>query len=192
MDPISIALGIAQFVPGIARWLGGDKAGDVADKVIGVAKQVTGIANPQQSLEKLRTQAELQVKLQQAMNPVIVAQYEAEARELESINATIRAESRSKDAFVRRWRPYFGYVLATTWGMQMTALSILIVQNPTAAPAVIGAMAGLSAMWGIALAVLGVSIHKRSQDKQVCAGQTPAPGMLQAVASKLMGGAQRG
>jgi len=192
MDPISIALGIAQFVPGIARWLGGDKAGDVADKVIGVARQVTGVENPQQALERLRTQAELQVKLQQAMTPVIVAQYEAEARKLESINATMRAEAHSKDGFVRRWRPYFGYVLATTWGLQMLALSILIVIHPKEAPAVIGAMAGLSAMWSVALAVLGVSITKRSHDKQVANGQTPAPGLLQGIASKLMGDTQRG
>ncbi len=34
MDPITIALGLAQFVPGLIRWIGGDdseKAAKVAD-----------------------------------------------------------------------------------------------------------------------------------------------------------------
>ncbi len=34
MDPISVALGLAQYVPSIVRWLGGDKAGDVAQQVV--------------------------------------------------------------------------------------------------------------------------------------------------------------
>ncbi len=42
MDPISIALGLSQFVPSIVRWLGGDKAGDVAQQVIDTAQTVTG------------------------------------------------------------------------------------------------------------------------------------------------------
>jgi len=38
----------------------------------------------------------------------------------------------------------------------------------------------LTPMWGIALAVLGVNVHKRSQDKQVAAGQAPS-GILNAI-----------
>ena len=34
MDPISIALGLAQFAPSIVRWLDGDQAGDVALKAL--------------------------------------------------------------------------------------------------------------------------------------------------------------
>ncbi|TAN78315.1 MAG: hypothetical protein EPN20_01045, partial [Magnetospirillum sp.] len=45
MDPISLALGLAQFVPGIIRWISGDdsaKAAAVAQQVVGVAQAITG------------------------------------------------------------------------------------------------------------------------------------------------------
>lgn len=38
---ISVALGLAEFAPVIARWLGGDKAETVASHVIDMAKRVT-------------------------------------------------------------------------------------------------------------------------------------------------------
>lgn len=40
--PLAIIGGLVQAAPAIARWLGGDKAGDVADKVVGIAETVTG------------------------------------------------------------------------------------------------------------------------------------------------------
>jgi hypothetical protein len=43
MDPITIAMGLAQFAPGIIKLItGSDKAADVAGKVIGVAQAVSG------------------------------------------------------------------------------------------------------------------------------------------------------
>lgn len=43
MDPITIAMALAQFAPGIVRWLSGsEKAGEVADKIVEVAGAVTG------------------------------------------------------------------------------------------------------------------------------------------------------
>ena len=43
MDPITIAMGLSQFVPSIIKWVtGSDKAGDAAQKVVDVATQITG------------------------------------------------------------------------------------------------------------------------------------------------------
>ena len=43
MEPISTAFALAQFVPGILKWItGSDKAEAAANAVIDVAKQVTG------------------------------------------------------------------------------------------------------------------------------------------------------
>ena len=43
MDPITLAMGLSQFVPGIIRWLSGsDKAADAAQKVVDIAQVVTG------------------------------------------------------------------------------------------------------------------------------------------------------
>lgn len=43
MDPITIAMGLAQFAPGIIKWItGSDKAADAAGAVVDIAKKVTG------------------------------------------------------------------------------------------------------------------------------------------------------
>jgi hypothetical protein len=43
MDPISIAMGLAQFAPGIIKWItGSDKAEAAAGKVVEIAQAVTG------------------------------------------------------------------------------------------------------------------------------------------------------
>lgn len=183
MEPISIALALAQFVPGLTRLLMGDKAGDVADKVVGAANAVTGSDNPDEALAQIKKYPELQLKLQQEMNHIVLAELEAENKQLATINATMQVEYTSGDKFVRRWRPFFGYMTAITWAVQMSALSWVIVDQPDKAGTVITAASGLTGMWGIALAVLGVYIKKRSDDKQVAAGQTPPNGVFQSISS---------
>lgn len=43
MDPITIAMGLAQFAPSIIKWMtGSDKAADAAGKVVEIAEAVTG------------------------------------------------------------------------------------------------------------------------------------------------------
>ena len=186
MEPISIALGLAQFVPGLTRLLMGDKAANVAEKVVSAATTIAGTDNPQQAIEYLNANPELQLKFQQELNHIVIAELEAETKQLETINATMRIEAQSSDPFVRRWRPFFGYTVAVTWFLLMLALGIVIVMAPNEAAAVITAMASLSTMWGIALTVLGISVNKRSQDKCVAAGQTLPTGIIATVTNKLM------
>lgn len=84
---------------------------------------------------------------------------------LAQINESLRTEVRSEDAYVRRWRPTFGYAVALTWTATMGAVSWAIIADPAQAPAIIAALVNTSPIWGIALGVLGVSVVKRSQDK---------------------------
>ncbi len=113
---------------------------------------------------------------------------EARSREAETawreVNATMRAETRAGDAYVRRWRPTFGYAVTAAWAMQMGAIAWAVVAHPTDAPAILAAAASLSAMWGVALAVLGVAVHERSRDKALAAGQ-PASGLASLAAALL-------
>jgi hypothetical protein len=99
---------------------------------------------------------------------------------LREVNATIRAEAQSDDVFTRRWRPFFGYVTAVTWGLQATAIAFAIVWATLNAEQSSAIFAGLAAlmgamtvMWGIALSVLGVQVVQRSRDKAVAAGAAP-------------------
>ncbi len=181
MDPISLALGLAQFVPGIIRWVTGDdtsKAASVAQQVIGLAKTVTGKDSGDDALDAIKADPALALQLQQAWMAHDLALFQEETRQLAEINATMRAEAASSDGYVRRWRPTFGYAVALTWTATMGAVAWAIIAQPAQAPTIITALGNTSAIWGIALAVLGVSVVKRSHDKGVAAGQEPPAGLL--------------
>jgi hypothetical protein len=96
---------------------------------------------------------------------------EIESREVQTkireINRTFRTEISSNDAYVRRWRPTFGYAVALSWTATMGAAAYTVVAAPDMAPAIITALVNTAPIWGVALAVLGVSVVKRSQDKRL-------------------------
>ena len=125
-------------------------------------------------MELIKANPELLIKYQQTMNDVILHELDAETRQLEAINATMRAEYGSDDNYTRRWRPTMGYCVTIAWFLQMAAISVTIVKDPTMAATVINAMAQLTALWGVALAILGVAVVKRSEDKQTAAGFEPS------------------
>lgn len=110
---------------------------------------------------------------------------------LRQVNRTMRAEVRSDDAYVRRWRPTFGYAVALTWTAQTAALVWAVVATPASAGPIIAAMSGLSVMWGIALSVLGVSVVKRSRDKAAAAGLADGTGLLETLLARVAGGPDR-
>lgn len=85
---------------------------------------------------------------------------------LAEINKTIRAEAGSGDRYVRRMRPTFGYLLAVTWALQMTAVAYIMVFHTEQLPAVLNGMEGLSTIWAVALSVMGIYVYKRSEEKK--------------------------
>jgi hypothetical protein len=94
----------------------------------------------------------------------------AEARiTLEQVNRSLRAEVASEDAYVRRMRPTFGYIMALTWCAQMGAIAWVIVADPVQANQIINAMASLGTVWTVGLSVLGIYVYKRSEDKRAAA-----------------------
>ncbi len=86
---------------------------------------------------------------------------------LEQINQSLRAEVASEDAYVRRMRPTFGYLMALTWAAQMFGIAYVIIFDTGKAGVVMAAMGNLSAIWAVGLSVLGIYVYKRSADKQV-------------------------
>lgn len=91
---------------------------------------------------------------------------DVEKRTLAEVNRSLRAEVASDDAYVRRMRPTFGYVMALSWGAQMGALAWVTVADPARAGAVIEAMASLGTIWTVGLSVLGIYVYKRSEEKK--------------------------
>lgn len=164
------------------------KGGSTAEKVAGaaseVARVVTGRGSDDEAMAALKADPALMLEYQRQTAEQAIALYEQETRRLETVNATMRAEATSKDAYVRRWRPTFGYAVALTWAVLMIALSAAVILTPGDAPAIIASIASLAPHWGVALAVLGVAVHERSKDKETAAGVS-RPGLLDAISERI-------
>lgn len=86
---------------------------------------------------------------------------------LSETNKSLRTEVGSDDAYVRRMRPTFGYLMAFTWAAQMFALAYIMVFRTQEAATVMQAVGSLSVIWTVGLSVLGVYVYKRSEDKKL-------------------------
>ena len=173
MDPITLALGAAKIIPALVGLFKGKRAGNVAEQVLDVAKTLTGNADPKTAMEQIEADPNLQIEFQKAMQPVLIRELEEETKQLQAVNETMQVEYNTKSKFKSWWRPAFGWVVVITWFSQMAAVSYVILTNIDKAVELIGVMASLSFMWAMALATLGINIHKRSQDKQTATGQNP-------------------
>ena len=133
--------------------------------------------NPDAVMAKLQSDPEaiLKYKLSEieTNRDVIIEAQKVEVKKLQIVNDTYRVEINSGDPFVRRWRPFYGYCVAVSWLIQMLGFTFVFgfvaITDPGNLAAVIQQFAVLSgslmALWGIALTVLGVSVHQRSKDK---------------------------
>ncbi len=119
---------------------------------------------------------------------------ENETARLSEVNRTMRAETAANDPYVRRWRPTIGYVVAIQLALLGVSVFAVVIgamraSDPAQAKALFDGLAtltsSLTAIMGVELTVLGMNIAKRSQDKAVAAGHTPAAGLLGALVGKL-------
>ena len=182
MDPISIALGLAQVVPTIVGWIAGDDAEEKAETIVNAAVAVTGAATGRKALDLIKAHPEAALKFQQAMMALERDFFMEETKRLEAVNKTIRAEVMSKDAYVRRMRPTFGYILAGTWALTMIAVAYTIFATPHYAGEIIGHIGELSTMWTVGLAVLGIYVWGRSSEKGAFMGPG---GVFSAIAERI-------
>lgn len=86
---ITSALGLAQFVPNIARWLAGEKAEQVASEVVAIAQKVCGVSDPMEAIHLLQNHPEMVIEFQKL---VIQLDGEAELRVLQD-----RQDARARD-----------------------------------------------------------------------------------------------
>lgn len=95
MDPISIALALAQFAPSLMRFFGiGDKSVAVAEKAVDIAKQITGQPTGPEAIEAMRQNAQMAHEFNMA---VLKADGELEQAYLDD-----RKDARGRDIEVRR------------------------------------------------------------------------------------------
>jgi Holin of 3TMs, for gene-transfer release len=178
---------VSKAAPLLGTLLGGPAGGAVGaiiSSVLGVENKPDEVhkalsADPSLLLKLREAEIQQQTQLQQMT-------VESEIKRLSEVNATMRAELASGDRFKSYWRPLFGYVMALTWGAMMLATTYQILFDPSAAAATIQALGQLSALWGIGLAVLGINVYKRSDDKALIFGKSP-DGIMSAVAARIKG-----
>ncbi|PKR57612.1 hypothetical protein COO92_16385 [Thalassospira lohafexi] len=150
-----------------------------------VGKKVTGMESEDDIVTALKADPALLLEYQSKAADRAVEMYRAENERLATINQTIQTEVKSEDAYVRRMRPTFGYIMAVTWGLQMGAIAWTIINTPEYAAEVVTAMVSLSTIWSVGLAVLGVYVYGRSGEKKAGVQSNPA-GM--AALSRMAGG----
>lgn len=89
---ISAALGLAQFAPSIAKWLGGDDAEKVANNVVDFAKKITGQGDPISTIQTLKNNPSLLIEFQKE-----IIKYESE---MEFRYMRDRQDARARDVAI--------------------------------------------------------------------------------------------
>jgi hypothetical protein len=111
--PIAISLA-TKFVPSLLGKLAGDKAGEVAEKVVGIASSITEIADPQKAHDKIMGDPTLQLEFEKSAMNLELELYKEDTRRLQAINQTMQVEATSKSLVQRAWRPFNGFMFGIT------------------------------------------------------------------------------
>jgi len=111
--PIAISLA-TKFAPSLVNKLIGSKAGEVAEKVMGIATSITGVADPEKAHDTIMADPSKQLEFEKASMDLQLAIYQEDTKRLETVNATMRAESQSKSWAQRTWRPFNGFLFGIT------------------------------------------------------------------------------
>ncbi len=183
-----LAAAVAPVAPLLGTALGGPAGGLVASMIankLGVVEDENNLVRV--ISDKHDTLRDLEDENRRALTDMVGLAIE--------VNKTMQVEAKAEDAFVRRWRPFFGYTVAGTWALQFLTLlacfawaTWMSANNDSASGKVVfdGAVAFIQAslvMWSVALPILGVSIHQRSRDKARANGLEPQ-GIIAGLISK--------
>lgn len=189
---------IKDVVANVAPLLGSALGGPAGGAVGGIIAAALGTEASPEAVDQVIKQdptAAIRLKEIQSQHQMeltrIVMQHEM--AQLESVNKTMRAEYAQEDKYVKRWRPTFGYCVAITWVLQTTGVAAAVLWATASSPETAGtiisgisSVAGaVSVQWGVALSVLGISVHNRSKDKQLLAGSVSQD--MRSLKQKLLG-----
>lgn len=118
---IPIAMMLSSVIPGLAKLLGGDTAGAVAEKVVGIAKNLTGLEDPEEAVKAVQLDPALQIRLREIaleeINAFLADRQDARKREIEIVKSTGK-------------RDYFLYGLAALVVLGYFALCGILMRYP--------------------------------------------------------------
>lgn len=174
--------GAAPLLGGALGGPAGAAAGKIVASALGTSEDPEAI---QAALQDPEAAAKLRAAEQEHQRELRRMVLEAETNRLSQVNETYRKEIGSEDAFVRRARPMFLYVVAFS-----IAVEVLIAVYVIAVGASLADLAtlyqALSIPQGIAATMCGVYLKKRSDDKAIAAGQQPQ-GLLSGLVKRMAG-----
>jgi hypothetical protein len=156
-------MGLSQFAPQIIKWIGGDKAGIVAQKAVDIAQVVTGKSSGDQALAALQADPNLVLKYRQA---VLDQQDDFEklaVQNAQDVNKTMQVEAASDHWPTYSWRPFIGFcfgILAVTTGVTVF-VSYAAVMFFRRDPSTLGSLPGMigaeAAVMATMAPVLGIA-----------------------------------
>lgn len=165
MDPITIAMGLAQFVPQITKWItGSDKAEQVAQKAVDIAQAVTGQPSGDAALKALQADPNLVLQYRKAVLDQEVQFEQLAVKNAEDINKTMQAESGSEHWPTYSWRPFIGFAVGfNTFAAGILVLIVFVPVMLGSAPAAQAianlptALGALAAVNATVLPILGIA-----------------------------------
>lgn len=164
----------ASIVPSIVGLFNKD-AGNVAQQVVDAGMVLTGATTEDEAVDALNANPELLAAYKSKLLDIELDFYREDTKRMEIVNATMRAEIAGTGIYKTGWRPAFGWVTAFSFGVvvlsYMAILGYTIVTSPADLSGVINALAvaigSLVSLFTVALAVLGVSVWKRTDEKKM-------------------------
>lgn len=205
MEWNEVGRAVAKFAPALGTVLGGPLgtvAGGMIAAVFGADDDPESVAkaierDPEAAVKLAEIDAEvkkhrasLALQAKQAELAARTAELTEGTRRMAEVNTTMRAELTAAVSGVggyrTGWRPAFGWIMAASFGWIMFAIGYLLLEDPAQVAVAAQGVASLTTIWGVGLAVLGVAVWKRSDDKAL--GADPAKlTVLGAVAQRIAG-----
>ncbi|MBU2549238.1 MAG: holin family protein [Proteobacteria bacterium] len=180
MDVTSILEGLTKSLPDLVMdFIPGGQV------IRTIARAVAGTSDDAEASARIEADPALQLEYQKAvliqavdMARVEVDRLRAENEVLAQVNETMRAEAASKNWWTSGWRPYWGFVAGTAFGMVCLLCCVLaymaIIGGKSEAMAMIPQVIGaFTALFGIPMAILGIASWHRGKMQRIQAGEQP-------------------
>jgi len=177
---IPLVMNLLPFAPKLAKWIGGEKAEAVADKVVGIAQTVTGEMDPAKAVEAIKANAEYQIRFTELANNFELGLEREYTQQMTIINQTMQAEAKSEHWAQWGWRPYWGFISGTAFlavciFVCYLGKAAILTKDPNAIAMIPMAVGSFTTLFAVPGAILGITAWGRnklkSEQVSQCAGQ---------------------
>ncbi len=180
--PLAIQ-GFATLAPIVKGLLKKNSTAETVVDVVGMlsstARSITGAGTDDEALEVLKSDPAKLAEYKMAVNDHTAKMYEKETERIEVVSKTYRAELASKDSYVRRMRPTFGYALIYCMIVMFTSVAATaMIAGVDKAVNLIEAYAKMKWIFVSAFGAISVYINNRTKEKLGGLGQLGALGRL--------------